>query len=195
MRNHLALACLCGVAAAFSTTDFLGCRSYRSCAYDRSSSHKHYQSTLEKQGLSEQVRVDFSRRSFFSSAFPLTFLISIGVDVKSASARDELFKPNPLTNPILEQFRIWEQAEADQQKYGGELAPGSAIGRDTYAKLLLPILRMEKNINKVYNLVREPEGSGLDKANEILSKPEFQTLGFKKIFNTFGKFKQMSFDT
>jgi hypothetical protein len=44
------------------------------------------------------------RRLFLSSAVPLSYiLISVTGGVKSASARDELFKPNPLTNPILEQ--------------------------------------------------------------------------------------------
>jgi hypothetical protein len=46
---------------------------------------------------------------------------------------------------------------------------------------------MDQDIRHVYNLVREPNGSGLEKANDILNKPEFQKIGFKKIFNVFGK--------
>jgi len=72
-------------------------------------------------------------------------------------------------------------------KYGGELAPGSSAGREAYAKLLVPILRMNQDIITIYNLVHEIDGVGLEKANEILKKPEFQKIGFKKIFNVFGK--------
>ena len=45
---------------------------------------------------------------------------------ETAAAKDEIFQKNPLTNPILEQVRIWEQAEADEIKYGGELERGDA---------------------------------------------------------------------
>jgi len=45
-----------------------------------------------------------SRRRLLFSAVPLSsLLISVTTGVKSACARDELFRPNPLTNPILEQ--------------------------------------------------------------------------------------------
>jgi hypothetical protein len=37
-----------------------------------------------------------------------------------AVAKDELFRPNPLTNPVLEQIRIWDQNFADEIKYNGE---------------------------------------------------------------------------
>ena len=84
-------------------------------------------------------------------------------------------------------FRIWDQAEADQAKYGGELAPGSPVGRESYARLLLPILRVNQDIVSIYSLVREPDGSGLEKAQQLLNKSEFQKVAFKKIFNAFGK--------
>eukprot|EP00978_Attheya_sp_CCMP212_P004851 scaffold10665_cov46-Attheya_sp.AAC.2 len=110
-----------------------------------------------------------------------------GTNVPVASAKDELFKANPLTNPVLEKIRIWEQAEADDIQYGGELAPGEPIrgGTSTYAKLLLPILGIEADILSVDELVHEPNGAGLAKANEILSGPQFEKLGFKKRFNAF----------
>jgi len=122
-----------------------------------------------------------SRRRLLSALCSISFLTSS----TPVSAKDELFKPNPLTNPVLEQLRIWEQAEADNIKYGGELAPGSPKGRDAYAKLLIPILSIQKDIDVVYDKLHAPNGPNLKDANEILSKPQFQKLTFKKIFNAF----------
>ena len=106
--------------------------------------------------------------------------------VEPAAARDELFKPNPLTNPVLEQIRIWEQDSVDDVKYGGELAPGSPKGREAYAKLLVPILGIQRDLDTVNELVRQDEKTAaLSKADAILSKPEFQKITFKKTFNAF----------
>lgn len=106
--------------------------------------------------------------------------------VEPASARDELFKPNPLTNPMLEQIRIWEQDSADNIKYGGELAPGSPKGREAYAKLLVPILGIQRDLDAVNELVHEDDKTAaLSKADDILSKPQFQKIAFKKTFNAF----------
>ena len=105
---------------------------------------------------------------------------------KSASAKDELFKPNPLTNPLLEQIRIWEQNEADNIKYGGELAPGSPKGREAYAKLLVPILSVQRDLDVVNDLIHEKDkGAALAKADAILNKEQFQKKPFKKMFNAF----------
>ena len=106
--------------------------------------------------------------------------------VEPAAARDELFKPNPLTNPVLEQIRIWEQDSVDNVKYGGELAPGSPKGREAYAKLLVPILGIQQDLDTVNELVRQDDKmAALSKADAILSKPEFQKITFKKTFNAF----------
>lgn len=106
--------------------------------------------------------------------------------VEPAAARDELFKPNPLTNPVLEQIRIWEQDSVDDVKYGGELAPGSPKGREAYAKLLVPILGIQRDLDTVNELVRQDEKTAaLSKADAILGKPEFQKITFKKTFNAF----------
>lgn len=106
--------------------------------------------------------------------------------VEPTSAKDELFKPNPLTNPVLEQIRIWEQNEADNIKYSGELAPGSPKGREAYAKLLVPILSIERDLHIVDDLVHNENKLGaLTKADAILSKEEFKKIPFKKIFNAF----------
>lgn len=105
---------------------------------------------------------------------------------KSVSARDELFKPNPLTNAFLEQVRIWEQAEADDLKYGGELAPGEKSTEiDSYPKLLVPILEISADLDTIDRLVH----GGRDdrsKALKILEQPRFDKIVFKKIFNAYG---------
>lgn len=111
----------------------------------------------------------------------------------AAFARDELFKPNPLTNPILEQIRILDQAEADNIRYGGELAPGSPRGRETYANLLVPILTIQSDLMRVEQLLIDSQGGGkvnnfagkLDAMDKILSQPKFEKLQFKKTFNAF----------
>ena len=105
--------------------------------------------------------------------------------VPAASARDELFKPNPLTNPVLEKIRILEQDYADNVQYGGELAPGSPQGRDQYAQLLVPILKMQRDLDDVYGLVREEDGAGLERADQLLRQKVFEKKEFKKTFNAF----------
>jgi len=80
-----------------------------------------------------------------------------------------------------------EQDELDNLVYGGELAPGSPKGRETYANLLLPILDIQKDLVDVDELVHMEDGKGLERANKILSKVQFEKIGFKKIFNAFGE--------
>lgn len=127
-----------------------------------------------------------SRRNALASVLPGVFVsASLLAEPKSSVAKDELFKPNPLTNPLLEQIRILEQAEADNIKYGGELAPGSPKGREAYAKLLVPILNIQNDFDEVDGLLHMEDGKGLDKANTILSKPQYEKIGFKRTFNAF----------
>lgn len=105
---------------------------------------------------------------------------------QESSAKDELFKKNPLTNPLLEQIRILEQAEADNIQYGGELAPGSPKGRATYGKLLVPILDIQSDLEKVQALLKESVSlPNLTQAYEILTKTQFDKKQFKKTFNAF----------
>lgn len=129
------------------------------------------------------------RKAFMSFASKSTTLASLFTSIQPANAADDrLFKPNPLTNPVLEKIRMWEQVEADDIKYGGELAaPGSPKGQDAYAKLLVPILRIQTDLVKVDNLVRLENGSGLDDSMKILNQAFFEKTQFKKIFNAFGK--------
>jgi hypothetical protein len=125
-----------------------------------------------------------SRRKAFT-----TIIGSIGVGTTlaiptMASARDELFKPNPLTNPILEKIRIMDQDYADNIRYGGELAPGGQR-KEQYAQLLVPILEIKQDLERVDELIHSDNLNGLEEASNILSKKQFVKLEFKKIFNAF----------
>lgn len=142
----------------------------------------------ESESTSFQTTRNLSRRTVFSSILPIAFgAASFIVKPQPSLAKDELFKKNPLTNSLLEQIRILEQTEADNIKYGGELAPGSPKGRETYAKLLVPILTIQSDLDQVRELVRDETNrrSSLAQADAILSKPQFEKILFKKTFNAF----------
>lgn len=110
----------------------------------------------------------------------------------SAMADDKLFKPNPLTNGVLEQIRIWNQEEADTFQYGGELAPGDAGNKgkvEAYPRLLVPIVQIANDLTTVNTLVRvdaNDRPASWTKAQTILAQPQYQKLAFKKIFNAYG---------
>lgn len=65
------------------------------------------------------------------------------------------------------------------------MAPGSPKGRDSYAKLLAPILTIESDLQLVDELVHLPNGEGLTKAALILDQQKFTKIAFKKTFNAF----------
>lgn len=108
-----------------------------------------------------------------------------------AMAKEDLFKTNPLTNPLLEQMRIVEQAEADDLKYSGELERGDAGNKgktEAYPRMLAPILGISKDLDRIDQLVSK-ETSGAEEwkqARQILAKPEYEKINFKKIFNKYG---------
>jgi hypothetical protein len=87
------------------------------------------------------------------------------------------------------QLRIWEQAEADNLKYGGELAAGDAGNKgkvSAYPTLLLPILKMDKELAEVKTLVRSEDGTKTwPKALAILQNDKYDKISFKKIFNAY----------
>jgi hypothetical protein len=125
-----------------------------------------------------------SRRNFLIAVPVVTGILTGGAS--SAQANDDLFKPNPLTNGMLEKFRIWEQAEADNLKYDGELAPGDAGNKgktDAYPKLLVPILEIANELKSLDSLVHNSEN--WSQAQEILKQPKYSKAPFKKIFNAF----------
>jgi len=115
-----------------------------------------------------------------------------------AHADDDFFtrSNNPLTNRVLEQLRIWEQAEADNIKYNGELERGDAGNRgqtSAYPRLLVPILRMAQEIEAVHNMLvvagkesaAAAAASRYPEAARILKQPQYQKIEFKRIFNAY----------
>ena len=125
-----------------------------------------------------------------------------GTAAQPAVAASDLYKKNPLTGPVLEQIRFWEQAEADELKYGGELERGDAGNKgktDAYPRMLVPILEIANDLEKVRQLVTTTSagGAGGDgngdakfqafrQARTILQKPAYEKVQFKKIFNRYG---------
>lgn len=108
------------------------------------------------------------------------------VGVESAHAASSTFPTNPLVNPVLEQIRIWDQDQADNIKYNGELEKGSAGNRGqngAYPKLLVPILAMARDLEQVRTSVQDP--SGYDEAMGLLKTKQFTKTEFKKTFNAF----------
>lgn len=134
-----------------------------------------------------------SRRGFVSLVLigVLAPVVTVSSITSVASAKEELFRPNPLTNPVLEQIRIWEQAEADNIKYGGELEMGDAGNKGkvgAYPDLLVPILKMDQELGQVKSLVHASENvkDSWSKALTILQQPVYEKINFKKTFNRYG---------
>jgi len=145
----------------------------------------------------EPIDTSPDRRSFLGSALGVVgipVLASLTSLPLPASARDEIFKPNPLTNGFLEQLRILEQVEKDNIKYGGELERGDAGNKgkvDAYPTLLVPILKIDKELNEIRMLVRadgeeKPSKEAMSKALAILQQPTYEKINFKKTFNRYG---------
>jgi len=148
-------------------------------------------STIWRQGACRTLtELSASRREliFQSSVCACAVILSGFLAATPSVASDgDLFKPNPLTNPFLEQIRIWEQAEADELKYGGELAPGDAGNKgkvEAYPRLLVPILEIADELQTVNDLVRHRES--WTQAQTILKQPKYEKITFKKIFNAYG---------
>jgi hypothetical protein len=134
-----------------------------------------------------------SRRFFFSETLVgmATLMGALVTVPQPASAKDELFRPNPLTNPILEQIRIWEQAEADNIKYGGELEMGDAGNKGkvaAYPSLLVPIVKIDQELVQVKDLVHDTDNvkDSWSTALSILQQPTYDKIAFKKTFNKYG---------
>ena len=88
------------------------------------------------------------------------------------------------------QLRIWEQAEADNIKYGGELEAGDAGNKGkvgAYPRLLMPILKIDQELEEVSTLVRdEDRAKSWPKALAILQDKQYDKVPFKKTFNAYG---------
>jgi hypothetical protein len=160
-------------------------------------SAKSIASVESKRDKTTSIDTSPDRRSFLGSALGLVgipTLASLTFMPSSASARDEIFRPNPLTNPLLEQLRILEQVEKDNIKYGGELEKGDAGNKgkvDAYPSLLVPILKIDMELNEVRSLVRSggesnPSKEAMSKALAILQQQTYDKINFKKTFNKYG---------
>ena len=133
-----------------------------------------------------QQHMPLSRRQWIAVATAITTTVTT-TSQPSQAADDRLFRPNPLTNPLLEQLRIWEQAEADTLNYGGELEAGDAGNKgqvQAYPRLLVPILQIAHDVEHVSTLVTTT--NNYPTALAILQQPYYETLAFKKIFNAYG---------
>jgi len=111
------------------------------------------------------------------------------ISAQRVCAVDELFKPNPLTSNVLEQIRIWEQAEADTIKYKGELTGGDVGKRDSsgaYAELLVPILGIAAELESIDRLLHEKGLAELADARRVLQQTKYDKINFKKVFNAYG---------
>jgi hypothetical protein len=114
--------------------------------------------------------------------------------------------PTEFTNRIMEQIRIWEQDEADQIQYHGELERGDAGNHgkvEAYPSLLVPILQIDQQLQHIQQLlVATPgldppttTGSGVrdDRRRmdqyatvmDILQQPQYDIIAFKRIFNAY----------
>mmetsp|Transcript_18518 Transcript_18518/g.21307 ORF Transcript_18518/g.21307 Transcript_18518/m.21307 type:complete len:314 (+) Transcript_18518:83-1024(+) len=125
-----------------------------------------------------------SRRNVLLSSLLVTLALP---PVESATAStDPLFKPNPLTNRLLEKVRVLNQVEADNLSYDGTLAPGKAPS--SYAKLLVPILEIETSLQTINQWIHQTDDfvNGLKLASDVLTNPQFEKKQFKKTFNAFG---------
>jgi hypothetical protein len=157
-------------------------------AFSATNHHKKKTSTSRTTTTMTSTTITTPRRNILTTMVS-TILPTIGsvliTKPETSVAKDELFKSNPLTNPILEQIRILEQAEADNIQYGGELAPGSPKGREAYANLLVPILEMQSDLVQVERLLFQQQDDNiaamkLEAANKILSKPQFEKNNLKR---------------
>ena len=142
-------------------------------------------SVSARNGYFWTLQATANRRSALASV-----LATLTLAPTAALAKDELFRPNPLTNSVLEQIRIWDQDFADNVKYNGELEKGDAGNKgkvEAYPQLLVPIVEMSNDINKINELIVIGNSKeSYQTAREILSNPKYEKIAFKKMFNAYG---------
>lgn len=132
---------------------------------------------------------------------------AFAADPAQARDDDRLFRNNNLlTNPLLEQIRMFDQAQANEIKYGGELERGDAGSRgkvEAYPGLLVPILGIAQDLTAVEQLVLSSTTNeetttatatttsaqrrqAWRQARQILASPVFDKIAFKRTFNRYG---------
>lgn len=145
-----------------------------------------HQNPIRQSTTSLQLATSETRRNLLSLLLPTSITL---LSTTPSNAESDIFKPNPLANPILEKIRIWEQDEADNIIYKGELASGSSgpAAFDQYVALLQPILTVERDIVSLETLIDNGHVDlmVLQQMNEIVSKPNLDKKAFKKAFNAF----------
>ena len=85
------------------------------------------------------------------------------------------------------------QDEADNVKYGGELAPGGLPSQSGSGLRLLPIVQMQATLRKIAPLLSDQ--SKWSALREIVSSGPFVPLEFKRIFNLYSDNIYYSADT
>ena len=168
----------------------------RPSTHAKAAPHHQHQTDHDEVETSESTR----RRALLFQKFPLalsTAGMSAAVTLLSTtppawaaeSSQSALFQPNPLTNGFLEQIRIWEQAEADNLKYGGELARGDAGNKgqvSAYPRLLVPILVVAQELGAVSRAVQTGgPTTQYAEALQILRQSKYEKVEFKRVFNAF----------
>jgi len=199
------LAALCGICHHSSTV--IAAFNLQSTALQESrrrSSLLHLVDDERRTDNSNQddVLISTKRRVLFQYVTKLLTAATVTTVLhpSAAGAESDLFKPNPLTNKGLEQLRIWNQDEADNIKYGGELDSGSNKpgAFETYVDLLQPILGVQSDLATINQLVDNSKiGSSTTSSTkedyvmvfqnikQILSQDIFDKIQFKKAFNAF----------
>ena len=146
-----------------------------------------------------------TRRQWMQSVLATTLVITTSTStVSSSNAVDStssgLFAPNPLTNRVLEQLRIWDQDAADNYQYNGELqSPSERLPQNDrssyYGQLLVPILQMAQELQqaKSYTILSSSPNDNPSQTLEswkqalsILQQSKYDKIAFKKVFNAFG---------
>jgi hypothetical protein len=156
----------------------------------------HQEEPISTTKTTSPLTVDRRRVLFRCVTSSLTTAALLSTTLSSpAQAASDLFKPNPLTNSALEQLRIWNQDEADNIKYGGELDSGSNKpgAFEQYVDLLQPILGVQSDLVQINQLIhsndklstKEDYVTMLENVNQILSHEIFEKIRFKKAFNAF----------
>jgi hypothetical protein len=201
----LLLAALCGICHHSSTVIAFNLQSTALHESRRRSSlllHLVDDGRRTDNSNQDDVLISTKRRVLFQSVTTLLTAATVTTVLhpSAAGAESDLFKPNPLTNKGLEQLRIWNQDEADNIKYGGELDSGSNKpgAFETYVDLLQPILGVQSDLATINQLVDNSKiGSSTTSSTkedyvmvfqnikQILSQDIFDKIQFKKAFNAF----------
>lgn len=137
----------------------------------------------------------------FSTVVVTTLFPSVPARAVTNNNNNKLFQSNTLlTNPILEQLRIWEQEEADNIKYNGELERGDAGNQgkiNAYPSLLIPILAISQDISYLYQLlvVVHHQEEEEDRRRRTTPPPPHPVLSYRTALNVLTLNQTNAYDT